>query len=45
MKARYPLAYADAFALVTAIELKAVIVTGDPEFSSVEEEFEVVWIK
>ena len=44
MKARYPLAYADAFALATAIELKEAIVTGDPEFSSVEKKFEIVWI-
>ena len=39
------MADADAFALVTANELKATIGTGDPELSAGEKEFEVVWIK
>ena len=35
-KAQYPLSYADCFVLASALEQKAVIVTGDPEFKKVE---------
>jgi predicted nucleic acid-binding protein len=31
-KARYPISYADAFALATAIRENATLVTGDPDF-------------
>jgi len=31
LKARYPLAYADAFAVATALAHRAVLLTGDPE--------------
>ena len=31
LKARLPIAYADAFALALALELRAPLVTGDPE--------------
>jgi predicted nucleic acid-binding protein len=31
IKARYPMAYADAFAVATALAHEAVILTGDPE--------------
>ena len=31
IKARYPIAYADAFAVATAIGRDAVLLTGDPE--------------
>jgi predicted nucleic acid-binding protein len=31
IKARYPMAYADAFAVATAIGRSAVLLTGDPE--------------
>jgi ribonuclease VapC len=36
VKAHYPVSYADAFAVVTARDLEAVLVTGDPELESVE---------
>lgn len=36
VKARHPVSYADAFAVATAIESSAVIVTGDPEFKAIE---------
>jgi predicted nucleic acid-binding protein len=35
VKARYPISYADAFAVVTAQDYKGVLMTGDPEFESV----------
>jgi predicted nucleic acid-binding protein len=35
VKARYPISYADAFAVVTAQDHHGVLVTGDPEFRSV----------
>jgi ribonuclease VapC len=37
VKAAYPISYADAFAVVTARDLKGVLVTGDPEFRSMTE--------
>ena len=37
VKAEYPMAYADAFAVVAAQNLDAVILTGDPEFDAVKE--------
>lgn len=36
VKARYPLSYADAFAVVTAREHRGTLITGDPEIRSVE---------
>ncbi|MEW6379686.1 MAG: type II toxin-antitoxin system VapC family toxin [bacterium] len=45
LKARYPIAYADAFALATALEHQAVIITGDPEFRVIKEKFEIIWIR
>ena len=35
VKARFPIAYADAFAVVTAQDYRAVVMTGDPEFEPV----------
>jgi predicted nucleic acid-binding protein len=32
VKAQFPIAYADAFAVVTAQDHQAVVMTGDPEF-------------
>src|SRR4030043_2030813 len=43
-KAQYSISYADCFALASAIEHKAVIVTGDPEFKKVEHLAEIHWI-
>ena len=43
-KAEYSISYADCFALASAIEHKATIVTGDPEFKKVEQIVEIVWI-
>lgn len=35
IKAQFPVSYADAFAIATAIRSNASLVTGDPEFQSV----------
>jgi len=44
-KAEYRISYADCFALASAVEHKAVIVTGDPEFKKVEHLAEIHWIQ
>lgn len=44
IKARYPLSYADAFAVALAQELDATVVTGDPEFKAVESIVPVLWL-
>ena len=43
-KAEHSISYADCFALATALDQKASIVTGDPEFKKVEQLVNVVWI-
>ena len=44
IKARFPISYADAFAIATAIRMTAVIVTDDPEFRRVEPLVTVEWL-
>ena len=44
-KADHSISYADCFALAAAIDQKASIVTGDPEFRKVEHLVNVVWIR
>lgn len=43
-KAEYSISYADCFALASAVEHKAILVTGDPEFKKVEHLVDIVWI-
>jgi ribonuclease VapC len=43
-KARHRLSLADAFAAALAKELKAELVTGDPEFKAVEKEIKIHWL-
>jgi ribonuclease VapC len=43
-KAHYNVSYADCFALASAVEHKAILVTGDPEFKKVEHLVEIVWV-
>ena len=43
-KAQYSISYADCFVLASAIEYKAVVVTGDPEFKKVEHLLKIFWI-
>ena len=44
IKAQHPLSYADAFAVALAQELQATVVTGDPEFHTVENLIDVLWL-
>ncbi len=44
IKARHRVSYADAFAVAAAIELDAVLLTGDPEFRAVEELIAIEWL-
>jgi predicted nucleic acid-binding protein len=44
-KARFKLSLADAFAAALAKERKADLVTGDPEFKSLEREIKVHWLR
>ena len=43
-KAQYRISYADCFILASAIEHKAIIVTGDPEFKKVEHLVDIIWV-
>ncbi|MBC7345364.1 MAG: type II toxin-antitoxin system VapC family toxin [Clostridia bacterium] len=43
LKIKYPIAYADAFALATAKAIGAPLVTGDPEFKGLHE-VPLIWI-
>ncbi len=43
-KAQYSISYADCFALASASEHEAAIVTGDPEFKKVEHLVDIVWV-
>ena len=44
IKAKYPLSFADCFSVATALKEKAPIVTGDPEFKTVEEIAAIEWM-
>ena len=44
IKTRYPISYADAFAVSLAQEMNAAIVTGDPEFKQVESLVTFFWL-
>ena len=46
LKGTYPISYADAFAVVTAIEKEGILVTGDPELKILETDnkVEILWI-
>lgn len=45
IKANFVLSYADAFAVAAAILESAVILTGDPEFETVESIVKVEWLE
>lgn len=45
IKGRYPVSYADAFAIATTLELEATLVTGDPEYNAVSTLIEILWLK
>lgn len=44
IKARYSISFADCFAVATAVDHNAMIVTGDSEFKLVEQLVEIEWI-
>ena len=44
-KARFSLSLADAFSAALAKDLKAELVTGDPEFKALEKEIKIVWLR
>ncbi len=44
LKARFPIAYADAFAVATALKEDASVVTGDPDFRHVESLVRIDWL-
>jgi predicted nucleic acid-binding protein len=44
IKASHALSYADAFAVAAAVHKQAVVLTGDPEFESVEDLVKVEWL-
>jgi len=44
VKAQHPVSYADAFVVATAIEFRATIVTGDPDFKETESRAAVLWL-
>lgn len=45
LKARFKISLADAFAAALAKAKKAQLVTGDPEFRSLEKEITINWLK
>jgi ribonuclease VapC len=44
LKAIYHIAYADCFAAALSSKLKAVVVTGDPEFKKLSHEIIIYWV-
>jgi len=44
-KARFKMSLADAFAAALAKEMKAELVTGDPQFKALEKEIKINWLK
>jgi PIN domain nuclease of toxin-antitoxin system len=44
-KSRFKMSLADAFAASLAKELKAELVTGDPEFKPLEKELKIKWLR
>jgi len=44
LKARFPISYADAFAIATVNRMNAVVVTGDPEFRRAEHLVTIDWL-
>ena len=44
LKARFSMSYADTFAVASAMEQNATLVTGDPEFRQLEQLVKILWI-
>ncbi|MGO9370888.1 MAG: type II toxin-antitoxin system VapC family toxin [Syntrophobacteraceae bacterium] len=44
IKGKFPISYADAFAVALAQEMTATLITGDPEFKRVESLVKIMWL-
>ncbi|MCI0611417.1 type II toxin-antitoxin system VapC family toxin [bacterium] len=44
LKAEHNISYADAFCAATAIRHNAILVTGDPEFKSLDDKIDIRWL-
>lgn len=44
IKSEYPISYADAFCVATALRLDAVILTNDPEFKPLQHIVKIIWL-
>jgi ribonuclease VapC len=44
IKAEYAISYADCFAMATALNFSASIITGDPEFKKIEHLVTIEWL-
>jgi ribonuclease VapC len=44
LKARFAMSYADTFAVASAMEYNATLVTGDPEFRQVGQLVKILWV-
>jgi predicted nucleic acid-binding protein len=45
IKGKYPISYADAFAVAVALQTGATVVSGDPEYNVVSKLIKILWIK
>jgi len=45
LKSKHRISYADAFAIALAQEVGATLVSGDPEFESIEKLVPVLWLE
>jgi ribonuclease VapC len=43
-KAQYSISFADCFVLASALDNKAAIVTGDPDFKKIEDLVDIIWV-
>jgi len=43
-KGKYRIAYADCFAAALAVQHNAILLTGDPEFKTLESEVQIAWL-
>ena len=45
IKGKYRVSFADAFAVAAALEHKAIVVTGDPEYRAVSRLVKILWVR
>jgi predicted nucleic acid-binding protein len=45
LKSEYPISYADAFCIATAMRSSGQILTNDPEYHAVQDLVRIVWLK